>query len=96
MRYHQCILFTVLMFSGPDKIGASQTTEQQSLEKSVVLIRSIKQDFDYVTPWKQKAMRQSIGSGFLIAVPKGTPFGVCDAPILSGPENIKTVNNIHW
>ena len=40
--------------------------DRQSLEKSVVLIRSVKQDFDYVTPWKQKAMRQSIGSGFLI------------------------------
>ena len=72
MRYHQCILFTVLTFSGI--LSASQTpkgvpfgtTGQQSLEKSVVLIRSVKQDFDYVTPWKQKAMMQSIGSGFLI------------------------------
>jgi S1-C subfamily serine protease len=73
MRYHQCILFMFLTFSGI--LNASQTTartenagtgEQQSLEKSVFLIRSIKQDFDYVTPWKQKAMRQSIGSGFLI------------------------------
>ena len=43
------------------------TTEQQGLEKSVVLIRSVRQDFDYVTPWKQKAMVQGIGSGFVIA-----------------------------
>ncbi len=47
-------------------LSASQANDRQSLEKSVVLIRSVKQDFDHVTPWKQKAMRQSIGSGFLI------------------------------
>jgi len=41
--------------------------EQVSFEKSVVLIRSVKQDFDYVTPWKQKAMSQGAGSGFVIA-----------------------------
>jgi S1-C subfamily serine protease len=64
MCYHQYILFTVLMLSGI--LNTSQTAEQHSLEKSVVMIRSIKQDFDYVTPWKQKEMRRSIGSGFLI------------------------------
>ncbi len=69
MRYHQCILLTVLMFSGILQTTArtcaartedAGTGEQQNLEKSVVLIRSVKQDFYYVTPWKKKAMRQSI------------------------------------
>jgi len=46
--------------------GAS-AAEQQSFEKSVVLIRSVRQDFDYVTPWKQKAMSQGVGSGFIIS-----------------------------
>jgi S1-C subfamily serine protease len=65
MCYYQWILVALSVFSGV--LNAPQTTKQQGLEKSVVLIRSIKQDFDYVTPWKQKAMRQVIGSGFLIS-----------------------------
>ncbi len=36
------------------------------LEKSVVMIRSVSQDFDYVTPWKQMTMGQGLGSGFII------------------------------
>lgn len=34
--------------------------------ESVVMIRSVQQDFDHVTPWKQKAMSQGSGSGFVI------------------------------
>lgn len=45
----------------------SQASEQQDLEKSVVLIRAARQDFDYLTPWNQMPMRQGIGSGFIIA-----------------------------
>ncbi|MBC8218007.1 MAG: trypsin-like peptidase domain-containing protein [Planctomycetes bacterium] len=41
--------------------------EQRNFEKSVVLIRTVKQDFDYVTPWKQKAMSQGSGSGLVIS-----------------------------
>ena len=68
MRYLKRTLVTVvvaLLTSGSQDI--SQAAEQQSLEKSVVLIRSAKQDFDYTTPWKQAAMKQGIGSGFIIA-----------------------------
>ena len=53
------------VFSG--KLNASQSNEQQEFDKSVILIRSVHQGFDYVTPWKQKTMNQSIGSGFIIA-----------------------------
>ena len=40
---------------------------KQSLEKSVVMIRSVRQDFDYLTGWKQRQMAQGIGTGFIIA-----------------------------
>jgi len=36
------------------------------MEKSVVMIRSAGQEFDFVTPWKPKAMSQGVGSGFII------------------------------
>jgi S1-C subfamily serine protease len=36
------------------------------MEKSVVMIRSAGQEFDFVTPWKPKAMAQGVGSGFII------------------------------
>ncbi len=44
-----------------------QAAKQRGLEKSVVMIRSVRQDFDYATPWKQTAMSQGIGSGFVIS-----------------------------
>lgn len=61
MCYKKWILataVTVSVLSG--SLDASQTTDQQGLKKSVVLIRSVKQDFDYVTPWKQKALAQDL------------------------------------
>jgi S1-C subfamily serine protease len=36
------------------------------MEKSVVMIRSTGQEFDFVTPWKPKAMQTGVGSGFII------------------------------
>lgn len=41
--------------------------ESVTLEKSVVMIRSVKQGYDYVTPWKQLSMMHGVGSGFIIA-----------------------------
>jgi len=35
-------------------------------EDSVVMLRCVKQDFDYATPWKQLGMSQGVGSGFVI------------------------------
>lgn len=34
--------------------------------KSVVMIRGVGQEFDFVTPWKEKNMSQGVGSGFII------------------------------
>ena len=68
MRYRKWMLVVVAAASAASgSLNSSQTAEQQGFEKSVVLIQSVKQDFDYVTPWKQEAMRQGIGSGFVIA-----------------------------
>jgi S1-C subfamily serine protease len=67
MRYLKRTLVTIvvaLLTLGSQDI--SPAAEQQSLEKSVVLIRSTKQNFDYTTPWKQATMKQGIGSGFII------------------------------
>jgi len=40
---------------------------QRTLDRSVVMIRSVQQEFDYVTPWKQAAVAHGIGSGFVIS-----------------------------
>ncbi len=37
-----------------------------SYEKSVVMIMSVHQDYDYSTPWKKAAMGRGVGSGFII------------------------------
>jgi S1-C subfamily serine protease len=42
-------------------------TGQRTLNRSVVMIRSVQQEFDYVTPWKQADMAQGVGSGFVIS-----------------------------
>ena len=47
--------------------GPGPAADQQNFDKSVVLIRCVKQDFDYTTPWKQEAMSQGAGSGFIIS-----------------------------
>ena len=35
--------------------------------ESVILIRSVKQDFNYVTPWKRAPLSRISGSGFVVA-----------------------------
>ena len=56
---------TVLLLPAPTQ--AAEDAGHETLEKSVVLIRSVRQDFDHTTPWKQTAMSQGTGSGFIIA-----------------------------
>jgi S1-C subfamily serine protease len=48
-------------------IATAEDEQEQNIEQSVVLIRCVQQDFDYITPWKQTSMIQGIGSGFVIA-----------------------------
>jgi len=51
---------------GQDRVALGQVGER-TLNRSVVMIRSVQQEFDYVTPWKQTEVVQGIGSGFVIA-----------------------------
>ncbi len=68
------VIRNTLILASLPAIVASQAQGQlriadagtNALEKSVVMIRSVSQDFDYVTPWKQMAMGQGSGSGFII------------------------------
>ncbi len=36
------------------------------MSKSVVMIQTVKQGYDYTTPWKQKSTTAGVGSGFII------------------------------
>jgi len=60
-------LFSVAAIALAGSLAAAAAGEQQNFEKSVIMIRTVKQDFDYATPWKQKAMSQGSGSGFIIS-----------------------------
>ncbi len=59
-------LLIVQVLGGFSNGTAAEFGQSDELDKSVVLIRSVAQEFDYVTPWKQKMMTQSLGSGFII------------------------------
>jgi S1-C subfamily serine protease len=48
-------------------VATAETDDQNDIERSVVLVRCVQQDFDYITPWKQTSMMQGLGSGFVIA-----------------------------
>lgn len=39
----------------------------QDPDRSVIMIRSVSQDYDYVTPWKRGTMIQSVGSGLIVS-----------------------------
>lgn len=42
------------------------TAQLPDMPKSVVMIQTVKQGYDYTTPWKQKSTSGGIGSGFII------------------------------
>jgi len=53
-------------------------------QKSVVLIKSVFQGFDYTTPWKQTAMASGVGSGFVIS----------DNAILTNAHNVSNTKYV--
>jgi S1-C subfamily serine protease len=57
----------IVVLVGCSGVNVPQTAKQQDFEKSVVFIRSARQNFNYTTPWKQTEMSQGIGTGFVIA-----------------------------
>jgi S1-C subfamily serine protease len=68
MQYIKIIVLSVIavLFSCSYSY-ASQAAGLQEPEKSVFLIVTVHQEFNYVTPWKQENMSQSSGTCFVIA-----------------------------
>jgi len=63
-RYIQTVF---LFFCGLIALGGeSKAAGLGGMEKSMVMIRSAGQEFDFVTPWKPKSLAQGVGSGFII------------------------------
>ncbi len=68
MRYQKWLFIGVIaVLTASNDLCASEGIGLQTPDKSVVLIRSLKQDFNYVTSWKREDMAQSAGSGFIIS-----------------------------
>lgn len=67
MNYPRRILATAIVgWAALVGWNVSQAAEELNLEKSVVLLKSVRQDFDYDAPWKQGKIIEGIGSGFVI------------------------------
>lgn len=70
------LCFTIIVIcgrAGSPCYGAEPVASEVSvsggfagMDRSVVMIRSVGQEFDYATPWKEKNMSQGVGSGFII------------------------------
>src|SRR5512137_47751 len=66
-RIEPHILLTIFLFLNAVCIfDICKAAGLGGMDKSVVMIRSAGQEFDYVTPWKPKSMAQGVGSGFII------------------------------
>ena len=63
------LLLTSLLLSqtSAGQEAASVFSPPSKIEDSVVMISVVKQDLNYVTPWKQKSMTRGVGSGFVIS-----------------------------
>jgi S1-C subfamily serine protease len=57
------ILFVLIAFLSADIC----TAEPPDISKSVVMIQTAKQSYNYSTPWKQQSTTGGVGSGFIIA-----------------------------
>ncbi|MBN1972073.1 MAG: trypsin-like peptidase domain-containing protein [Sedimentisphaerales bacterium] len=68
MRYRiTFIILVIASFIVCTDLTASQSSGLQSPEKSVFLIVTVRQEYNYVTPWKIENMSQSSGTGFIIS-----------------------------
>ncbi len=72
-------------YAAPDN-GIRGQAGLGGMDKSVVMIRGAGQEFDFVTPWKPKAMSQGVGSGFII---EGNPFDSAQGKkVLTNAHNV--------
>jgi len=67
------LLLTPLLAAANEPNGPNEPNKPCELNnapdmgKAVIMIQSVKQSWDYTTPWKQNAMGQGVGSGFIIS-----------------------------
>jgi len=67
MRYKKLVCVTTLVLLVASlSLGSSQSAGLMRPHESVILIRVVKQGFNYVTPWKSAPMSRISGSGFVI------------------------------
>jgi S1-C subfamily serine protease len=68
MPYRKLVFVAAVALS-VECIGLSSSLRAglSSPHESVILIRSVKQDFNYVTPWKRAPLSRVSGSGFVVA-----------------------------
>ncbi len=57
------VVVGLFFFGGGGLLSAGETG---NLEKSVIMIRSVSQGYNYDMPWQQQAMRRGVGSGLVI------------------------------
>ncbi|MBE0535063.1 MAG: trypsin-like peptidase domain-containing protein [Phycisphaerae bacterium] len=69
-----CVMFAAAVLAAGGYARGQFIAEAESddaglltLDKSVVMIQCVSQDFDYVAPWKKMTISQGLGSGFIIA-----------------------------
>ncbi len=86
------VLFIVITLNTAGPHNNCMATGFRDFEKSVVMIRSVGQDFDFVTPWKQGNMAQGIGSGFII---EGRPFDSLDGARDRSAQGKRVLTNAH-
>jgi S1-C subfamily serine protease len=67
MSTSRCLAVTTALlapvFSWAGSASAAGLAEP---EKSIILIQSIRQGYDYLTPWKRARMRRGVGTGFIV------------------------------
>ena len=67
MRCHKLVFIAALVLSlGCLCLGSLQSSGLARPHEAVILIRCVKQGFNYVTPWKRAPMSRISGSGFIV------------------------------
>ena len=68
MRYRKFVFVALLALSVECiALSSSLNAGLSRPHESVILIRSVKQDYNYVTPWKRAPLSRVSGSGFIVA-----------------------------
>ena len=81
LKFSIVLLIITFLFYPPAVFGDSA---DPTFKKSVVMVRAVKQDYDYRTPWKQSSMSSGVGSGFVIE----------DGLILTNAHNISNAKYV--